>query len=345
MIETAVVIANWNGKGFLKDCFDSLLAQTFQNFKIIFVDNGSSDGSADFVEKEYLKNGFSGRLEIVKHEENTGFAKGYNTGISSALQDGAIKFVIILNNDTKLDRAFIEELINCAKRKKDAGSLQPKVLNFYEPKKIDCVGIALKKDGTAHNRGYGRLDKGQYDQEEDIFGANGTASLFTRSALESVRLAPGEFFDDLHFAYYEDVDLAWRIRSAGFKAYTCPNAVIRHVHSATTGKFSLFKAYYLHRNYFFVIFKNYPTGIMIKTLAWRLLEYFRLVFSIFKKGKKETEFITGLGKGKVALAILKAWGSVVANGLKILRKRKVIQNKRKMSTGEVKSWLAKYSVN
>ena len=66
MIETAVVIANWNGKSFLKDCFDLLLAQTFQNFKIFFIDNGSSDGSADFVEKEYLKNGFSGRVEIIK---------------------------------------------------------------------------------------------------------------------------------------------------------------------------------------------------------------------------------------------------------------------------------------
>jgi glycosyltransferase involved in cell wall biosynthesis len=92
-VNTAIVIVNWNGKKYLKDCFDSLLAQTCKNFKIIFVDNGSSDDSADFVREKYRE------TEIIRLEKNTGFAKGYNIGMEKALEDKNIENIIVLNND------------------------------------------------------------------------------------------------------------------------------------------------------------------------------------------------------------------------------------------------------
>ena len=110
-----------------------------------------------------------------------------------ALEDENIKYVIVLNNDTKLDENYIEELLNCAKRHPDAGSIQPKILNFFEKNKIDCAGIYITRDGTAHNRGYGENGE-KYDEEKEIFGANGTASLFTREALEKTKFPDGELF-------------------------------------------------------------------------------------------------------------------------------------------------------
>ncbi len=200
----------------------------------------------------------------------------------------------------------------------------------------------LSIDGVATNRGYGEKDHGQYEIEAEIFGANGTASLFSRESLEMTQFRRGEYFDGSYFAYYEDVDLAWRLRLAGYKSYYCPQAKIWHVHSASTGKFSLFKAYRLHRNYFFTVFKNYPAGIMIRILLLRLLSYIRLVFSVYKKRNRETECLKGYSRRQAALAILKAWASVIANGPALLKKRRVVQKMRRIKTREVKLWLKKY---
>ncbi|HBB37167.1 MAG: hypothetical protein UX02_C0002G0374 [Candidatus Moranbacteria bacterium GW2011_GWC1_45_18] len=325
MENTAIVIVNWNGKKYLKDCFDSLQKQTYENFRVIFVDNGSTDDSVNFVKNNYLETKFPS-VKIVRLERNTGFCFGYNVGIKSALEDPKIKYVIVLNNDTRLDEKYVEELARCAKKYPGTGSVQPKVLNFFEREKIDCAGIYITRDGTAHNRGYGR-DARRYSEEKEIFGANGTASLFTREALEKTALLEHNYFDNDHFVFYEDVDLAWRMKNAGFKSYFCPQAVVYHVHSGTAGKGSLMKAYYLHRNYFFTVIKNYPFGKMAKTFFWRFFSYLKLVANIFNKKKRETEFVKGRSKAEVALVILKAWGSVLCNLSRMMRKRMFIRKK------------------
>jgi GT2 family glycosyltransferase len=320
MNSVAVVIVNWNGEKYLKDCLGSLRNQTYKSFKTIFVDNGSKDDSVDFVKKNYPE------TEIIKLQKNTGFCFGYNTGIKKALEDKNIEYVIVLNNDTKLDEKYIEELRSCAKRHPEAGSIQPKVVNFFEKDRIDCAGIYITRDGTAHNRGY-RKDEKNYNEEKEIFGANGTASLFTRWAFEKTAFPEHNYFDNDHFVFYEDVDLAWRMKSAGFRSFYCPKALVYHIHSGTAGKASLLKAYYLHRNYFFTIFKNYPCGKLAKTLFWRFLSYLQLVANIFQKKKRETEFVKGHSKIKVALVILKAWGNVAWNLPSLIKKRKLIKKK------------------
>lgn len=325
MIDAAIVIVNWNGKKYLKDCFDSLERQTHKNFKVIFVDNGSKDDSVDFVKNNYLETEFPS-MEIIQLKKNTGFCFGYNAGIKKALEDESIKYVIVLNNDTKLDEKYIKELSDCAERHPEAGSIQPKILNFFEQNKIDCAGIYITRDGTAHNRGYGKNEE-KYSEEKEIFGANGTASLFTRDALERTVLPEHNYFDNDHFAFYEDVDLAWRMKNMGLKSYFCPKAVVYHVHSGTAGKTSLMKAYYLHRNYFFTIFKNYPFRKLAKALFWRLISYLKLVLNVFRKKKREIEFIEGYSKIKVAIIILKAWVSVILNFPKILARRRFIKKK------------------
>jgi GT2 family glycosyltransferase len=339
MTEIAVVIANWNGKKYLKDCFESLLVQSHQNFKIVFVDNGSSDGSVDFVRKNFPE------TEIIRLEKNTGFSKGYNIGIEKALEDKNINYVVVLNNDTKLDEKYIENLVNCANAHPDAASIQPKVLNFFNRERIDCAGILLSVDGVATNRGYGEKDGEKYDKETEIFGATGAASLFTRKALEKTKLSKGEYFDNSHFAFYEDVDLAWRLRLTGFKSFYCPNAIVLHVHSATAGRISGFKAYYLNRNRFFTLIKNYPfCRLAAILLVFTPIRYVLLLFRvIMKKGRKGEEF-SGQSKGAVAKEILRAWWSVIVNIPSLLKKRCSIQKNKNVSCREVRRWFRKYGV-
>lgn len=344
MIDAAIVIASWNGKKYLKDCFSSLAAQTYKNFKIVFVDNGSEDGSVDFVGENYA-DAFSGRLEFVRFEKNAGFAKGYNAGMEKMLADASTKYVVILNNDTKLDEKFIEGLVNCAKKHPAAGSIQPKVLNFSEPEKIDCAGIVFSADGVAMNRGYGEKDGGEYGAEEEIFGANGTAALYSRVALEEVQLRRGEYFDNDFFAYHEDVDLAWRMRLASFKSYFCPEARLFHIHSATAGKISGFKAFFLNRNRFFTLIKNFPTGrLFFAIFVLTPIRYLLLLIYVIVKKKRDGREETGGGKTMAAKEILKAWGSIIANVPSLLKKRRTVQKQRKVPSGEIRRWFREYSV-
>jgi GT2 family glycosyltransferase len=339
MTNTAIIIANWNGLKYLENCFKSLAGQTYQNFEIVFVDNGSNDGSVEFIKLNYPE------TKIIRLEKNTGFANGCNIGIQKALEEENIKYIMILNNDTKLDERCVEALVGCAKVHPKASSIQPKVLNFFERERIDCAGILLSIDGVATNRGFGEKDGEGYDREEEIFGANGTASLFTRSALEGAQMSPGEYFDNSFFAYYEDVDLAWRLRLAGYEAFFCPKARLFHVHSATAGKISGFKAFYLNRNRFFALIKNYPLCRLLFVLfVFTPIRYIFLLFRvIMKKGRKNEEF-AGQKKSAVAKEILRAWGSVLTNLPDLFKKRLVVQKSKKVRRKEICRWFRSFGV-
>jgi len=234
--------------------------------------------------------------------------------------------------------------VDCAKMHPDAASIQPKVLNFFDRDKIDCAGILLSLDGVATNRGYGE-NGGKYGEEKEIFGATGAASLFSRKSLEKTKLSAGEYFDNSHFAFYEDVDLAWRMRLTGFKSFYCPKAVAFHVHSATASRISGFKAYYLNRNRFFTLIKNYPLcRLLVILFVLTPIRYIFLLFRvIMKKGRKGAEF-SGQSKPAVAKEIWRAWVSVITNVPNLLKKRRAIQKNKKVSCREVQRWFKEYKV-
>jgi GT2 family glycosyltransferase len=344
-MEAAIVIANWNGKEHLKVCFDSLANQSVQNYRIIFVDNGSSDGSADFIRDNYLETRFPSRLEIIQFAENTGFSHGYNAGIRKALADENIKYVVILNNDIKLNENFIEEMVRCAQKHPDAGSIQPKVLNYFEKNKIDCTGIVLSVDGVAMNRGYGERDGSRFEKEEEIFGANGTASLFSAAALRKTELNSGEYFDNEYFAYHEDMDLAWRLRLAGYRSYFCQKARLYHVHSATADKISGFKAYYLNRNRFLTIIKNYPLcKVFLAIFLLTPVRYGYLLWLAIRKKGRKGQSIAGQKKSLVAGVVLRAWASVFANLPGAIKKRRLIQAKKTVKKEEIDRWFRDFGI-
>ncbi len=380
-INTVVVIVNWNGKKLLPVCLSSLLEQTYEGFKIILVDNGSVDGSVKYVKQNFPE------VQVVELSENTGFAQGNNIGISVALQGENVENVVLLNNDTRVESDFLEKLVEATDDKlflnKKIGALAPKMFlwqkgdfNFTSKvdeknKLIDAVGAKVGLDGRGYNIGHGEIDLGQYDEKQEVFGFCGGAVLLRRDALEdiagiennsiktpSVLLQKGgghrEYFDESFFAYYEDADLSWRMRLRGWKIFTVPEAVVWHLHSATvdTVKSKTFKAYYLNRNRFFMMLKNFPGKLLWSGLKLVPKSYFKNENN--GDGDKNEDEIVNNGNEKVksktksdikiARKVIMVWvmtkvgWSLFFNSWRLWRKRRYIQRRRIADLAKLKKW-------
>jgi len=316
--EIAVIIVNWNGREYLEKCLDSLKGQSLQDFKVILVDNGSTDDSVSFVEKNYSE------VEVIKLEENYGFSFANNVGIKKAFENPETKYIITLNNDTELDEKYLENIVDCAESNENCASVQPKVLNFFDKEKIDNVGIVPSYFGLAFNLGEGEKDGEKFSQGKEIFGANATAALYSKEALEKTKLSEGEYFDNSYFAYFEDVDLAWRMKLAGFQSFYCPKAKVFHVHSAT-GKNISEKRFLTYRNSWATVFKNYPMPFLISALI--LIPIQILVIILKKRKPKDLVYLT------------KSFAYIVKNWKDISKKRSLIQRSKKIGNKELEKWL------
>ncbi len=345
-VDTVVVIVNWNLKELLEKCLQSLRRQTDQNFKVIVVDNGSTDGSLEMIKSSYDD------ISWIAFDHNMGFAHPTNAGFRAALSLPSVKNVIALNNDSACDRDYINQMrlsIESLRGRYDdvpcVGAIQPKVLNYYDKQKLDTTGVLTSIEMSARNRGIGQQDIGQFDsaKQQKVFGPSGSAALFTREALEATMLPHAGFFDKDYFAYYEDVDLAWRLHSAGFDVQYVPNAMVYHVHSATGGNASSFKAFHIHRNHFYNMLKNAPIyyfPILVVLIIWR---YFMTILSvIFKSGpasrlqntqrKSKKNDAGSQNKESLARIVIRSWSDVWRNLRSTLRKRRYISSRRKRSS-------------
>lgn len=336
MKKVAIIIVNWNGIRLLKACLDSVNDLEYKNFEIYFVDNGSTDNSVKFVKDNYK------HTKIITLDKNTGFARGNNIGILEAFKDNQVEYIVTLNNDTVVDKFFLSELVNIAELEDSIGSVAPKMKFLFEKNMIDSVGILIHSDGGGVSRGNKENDSGQYDNQDEIFGTCGGASLYKRKMLEDIQYK-NEFFDEDFFAYYEDLDLAWRARLKNWISIASPRALVRHVHSATSVSFSPFKSFYVNRNRFFVIIKNYPLIYLIQAFFLTPMRYIRLINSIrIKKGpsynlSKNTNKLTPI------VIVLKGWLSVMSHLPKMLVKRAHIMNGKKIDNQIIHEWFEKYS--
>lgn len=309
-ISVSVIILNWNGKQFLDDCLVSLQAQIFKNFQTILVDNGSDDGSAAYVREQYPW------VQLVELPTNTGFAEGNNRGF----REISGEYIVTLNNDTLCDAGFLDELVRTVQEDAKIGMVAAKMLNFFQTERIDSMGVYPTTAGIGCNIGIGEIDHGQYDGQEGVFGACAGAALYRRSMLEETG-----FFDPDFFAYYEDLDLAWRARLNGWKAVIAPRAVVYHVHSATSGRMSDFTVYHTHRNKWYVIIKNWPPTL--------ILRYLPLIMAY-----DAAALLLAAIKGKMFPA-LRARLHLLAEIPGLLRKRKKIAAMRKISIDDIKCLL------
>lgn len=342
MPRLVVVIVTWNGRQHLERCLPALRTQTWRDFSIFLVDNGSSDGTVDFVRREHPE------VVLIPLATNRGFAEPNNIAMRQAMHDPAVRYLVTLNNDTQPDSGYLEELVACAERHPDAGAIQPKVVNFFEPGVIDSAGMVIGRDMSATNRGLKEVDRGQYEQEEEIFGAAASAALYRRTALEAVALFDGDgvpqYFDREYFAYHEDVDLAWRLRLAGYRAYYAPRARVFHVHSATGGQASPFKAFHVHRNHYCNMIKNLPLRFLLAALGRMPAVYGRALVGVARGRGAAAGVAQGARRGGdgIARLVLRGWWQVLERLPRLLRLRRQIQGRRTVGGAAISTWFRRF---
>jgi GT2 family glycosyltransferase len=246
------VIPNYNGAAYLEKCLFSVLHQTRPPLEILVVENASSDASVKVIEKA------APTAKILRQARNLGFAGGANAGIRCAQGD----WVAILNNDTMVSETWLEECVSAMERHPEAAFLACKILDYRRRDRVFSAGDCLLRAGIGYRRGQELRDSPRYSEEIDIFSACGGAALYRKSVLDEVGA-----FDELFFAYLEDVDLGLRLQASGQCGYYVPQAEVYHYGAATSGgEFSPLAVFLRTRNSIFLLAKSIPACIIMKCL-------------------------------------------------------------------------------
>ena len=268
-LHTLVVIPNWNGRQLVDCCLASLRAQTFRDFRVVVVDNGSSDGSQAQIRERFPE------VHLICNDVNRGFAAAVNQGIRAI--DSS--YVVVLNNDTEASPAWLQALVDTAVAHPDVGSFASRMLLADGDATIDGIGICVDRLGFAWDCCGGARDDEVEQSVKEVFGASGGAALFRRQVLDEIGL-----FDEDFFAYLEDVDLAWRAQSAGWRSLSVPEARILHRHSATAREGSPFKSFQLGRNKVWLLVKNYPLKLWYLVPLVLLYDVLAVLYALVARG-------------------------------------------------------------
>ncbi len=312
-----VVIPNWNGAHHLPDCLESLRRQTWRDFAVVVVDNGSSDDSLELLAREYPE------VQRLPLGENRGFAGACNAGIRASRSP----FVALLNNDTAADPRWLEEVVAAFRRHPEAGLIASKMLLFDQRDTFHTAGDFYRVDGRPGNRGVWEKDNGQYDTEEPVFSACGGSAAYRRAMLKQIGLLDEDFFFSC-----EDVDLAWRAQLAGWRCIYAPRAVVYHKLSATGGGATA--SFYDGRNMIYLLVKDYPGDLW--RIHWRAV--LRQQWLLAREALQAW-------RGAAARARLRGMLAGILGIPRMLRKRRVIQRTREMELGYLESVLTQLTEN
>ena len=243
-MRSTIIIPNYNGIAYLERCLSSILAETaVYPARILVIDNGSTDGSAELAEA-------AAGVEVIRMGENTGFCKAVNTGILAS----ETPYVILLNNDLTIERGFISAMEEALEKDEKAFSAGAQMRMMQAPDRIDSAGVYYCALGWAYDYGKGKKVSDRYGKPRKIFAACGGAAIYRRSILEKIGL-----FDERHFAYLEDVDLGYRARICGYYSLYAPKALVYHAGSGASGsKYNAFKTNLSSANSIYLIEKNMP---------------------------------------------------------------------------------------
>ena len=375
----SIIILNWNGWKDTIECLESLYAIDYQNYDIILIDNNSQDESIEmlnrycqgqiiveskyqlidvknkplkcykyseakhnlrFNQSEYSEIPGNRKIILFLNNKNHGFSKGNNLGICFAQRYLKPDYVCLLNNDTIVERNWLKELIKGITSDKKIGSCSSKLLMYDDNKIINSTGIFIIRDGTGIDRGRNRLDENQFDKKTSIFGACAAGAIYSIDALNDAGI-----LDDDFFAYFEDVDLSWRLQLFGWKCKFVPAAVVYHKYSKSSGASSLFKVCQGERNRIWVIVKNYPFIFLVIAFPYNLLKLILLFYynlkgqgrgQLYSKEHSLKQILLTMFKGRVH-----AWIGIG----KMIRKRKRIMKKKKVTNKQIKNWFEKYSID
>ncbi len=277
--KVTIVIPNYNGLRFMEDCFAALKLQVYQHFDVLVVDNGSTDGSAEWLREHEVPTIFLG--------ENTGFDGAVNVGIRAA----ETPYVLLLNNDTEPEPDFVGEMVRAIERSEKIFSVSPKMIQMYDKELLDDAGDMYSLLGWAFQRGVGR-SSGKYNKPCRVFSACAGAGIYRRAVFDEIGL-----FDEMHFAYLEDIDVGYRARLAGYDNVYCPSAVVYHVGSGTSGsRYNGFKVKLAARNNVYLNYKNMP-GWQLGLNAFPIAVGMWVKYRFFKKMGFGKEYVEGVKEG------------------------------------------------
>ncbi|MGB3681070.1 MAG: glycosyltransferase family 2 protein [Rubrobacteraceae bacterium] len=310
-----VVIPNWNGREFLEACLASLRMQSFEDFGIVLVDNGSTDESVAFANESFPE------VEVISLKRNEGFSAAVNAGIKAS----GSEYVALLNNDTATDPGWLEALVRSAESYPEAGFFASKLVDFHDRRFLDGAGDALRLGGLPYRLGHGEKDQGQFDAPAYVFGACAAAALYRRALLEEAGL-----FDEDFVSYCEDGDLSFRAQLAGYRCLYVPDAVVYHMGGASTGgKRSATATRLGTRNSLGLLVKNLPLSVVPHVLPFFVLAQLTRLLTAAATGTLRPH-LEGLSEALRHLPVM-------------LGKRHGIQADKKLSDAEVRRLLRESS--
>ena len=302
----SVVIVNYNGSAFLPACLDSLVDQSYSQFEIILVDNGSTDDSISKINVDYPG------VRLIRNSTNLGFAKACNQGIE--LSEG--EYVAFLNYDTVVDRDWLNELVKGISKSTDIGAVMSKILIIdKKPPTINSSGGIIHFLGISWSGNFNLPDSSIQNEERQVAFVSGAAMLARRAVLDEV--LP---FDEDFFMYCEDTDLSWRMRLAGYRLMYEPASIVHHHYHFSKNKM---KFYYLERNRLSMVLTNYDK---------RTLFLIALPAFLFEIGMMANALVGGWLRLK-----LKTYFDLLLTNKAIREKRRRVQALRKVTDREITS--------
>lgn len=313
----SAIVTNYNGweLGLVKDFFTSFLKDSYRSLEIFFVDMASADGSVENVKKHFGKDK---RIKIIANPVNN-----MSAGIDMALKKAKGKYVMFLNNDIYFEKGAIQKMVDFMEKNKNVGEIQGKMVSYFDHKKIDSVGETMDLFGNPVSLGAGEEDKGQYNKLTETLSATQAAALFRRSISEKIGL-----LDPDYGIGYEDMDMALRLRIAGYKIFYLPEAVVFHRRASSTSRASNeLRAqikFWFNKNRLATIIKNYEISNLFLSLPVVLIIYLATgLFEIFYKRLWRFGF-----------SRFKAIWWMIVNFSTLLKKRKRVQKVRVLSDQE-----------
>lgn len=313
----SILMINFNGKVDLAKCLPSLFNTKYAGFEVIILDNGSSDGSAEML-REFSN--FGNRIKTIFSLKNLGFAEANNIAYKTAEGD----FIVALNCDTIVSPLWLEELVKTITEDQETGIVQSKLLSLKNPQLIDSAGDLVHPSGCSIPRGMGEKDRGQYDQEPEIFSARGAAIITRRSIIEQIG-----FFDPDYFMYYEDVDFSWRVRLAGYKVKLAPKSIVYHRGFDSYDETYKTKMHCTYENRYVTLIKNYEFRNLLRHMPQLVIITFLKIFSFFTIPEVGASAPLSF-RLDVVTSLLEAPFHVIKNFRAIWMKRLQVQLRRKI---------------
>jgi GT2 family glycosyltransferase len=303
--DTSIVIVTWNGLAYLEACLSAVASQQDVDAETILVDNGSTDGSVDYVRRHFPS------VRIVALGENRGFAGGNNAGVREARG----RFIALLNNDTVPEPSWLRALRAGIDEDARYALTTSRIVYMHDPDVIDSAGDGLLRWGGAFKRYHG-APAAVASVSDEVFGVCGAACLMPKAVFDELG-----GFDEEFFASHEDVDLSYRARLRGYRCRYVADAIVRHHGSATLGRVSPSAVFHGQRNLEWVYLKNTPTSILLRTLPGHVI-YIAAAAAHF----------TRIGRGG---PFVRAKLAALAGVPRMLRKRAAVQGTRRVGAAAI----------